>query len=432
MSAAAAAARMGDEVAHGFGMLAMVAGAVAGAVIGVAIVGATAVTGGMALAVVAGSIAGAGLSLGQLVKGVNRVFNLPEPSSGALMTGSPNIRINGRPAIRAHLDIAACSGFPINHYPMPAVPVAEGSASVRFNGMPAARIGSKMVCGAHIKNGSSNVTIGGETMQTDTVWDSEEWTEYGLMALGFVALGAAGGAIGWAKTLAGFVGGAVAFEGIGRLGDAIGPGYRDIFQGLAGVALLGLGLKSVFKSKQTGGQETLVPPKVENIKTQQVFSNKEITTIKTKNLEEQINHAAKIIPGLEVEQARTLLSAAFNPNKPVEVVIGGSRVRSIFENPNFRLDSDLDIGFAAKMKNSQIDKILDQFDAIGPLKSERGIKIFSGNNPPSGPIASPQEFFQRSGVREFPIERMGEPFGPSGYISFHPDGTITIVPPGIN
>ncbi len=155
------------------------------------------------------------------------------------------------------------------------------------------------------------------------------------------------------------------------------------------------------------------------------------TVLSTNGVAEQAQLASSMVPGLSETQARVLLDGAFNPNKPVEVVLGGSRVRSYFGEGTFRLDSDLDIGFNAKMKNNQVDRILDAFDAQGPLQSERGIRIFSGNNPPSGPIISPQEFFQRSGFRgPFPPERAGQSFGPSGFISFHPDGTITIVPPG--
>ncbi|MBA1380253.1 hypothetical protein FHK92_21010 [Pseudomonas brassicacearum subsp. neoaurantiaca] len=34
--------------------------------------------------------------------------------------------------------------------------IVEGSATVLINGKPAARLHSKMVCGAHIKSGSPN------------------------------------------------------------------------------------------------------------------------------------------------------------------------------------------------------------------------------------------------------------------------------------
>lgn len=161
-----AAARIGDEIAHGLGLLAIVAGAVVGAVVGAAVIGAVAVTGGAAVAIMAGSIAAGGLSMGLLVKGLCNLFNLPEPTSGVLARGSPDVYINGLPAIRAGLDMAAtCSGFLFNHFPMPMPLVAEGSETVFINGMPAGRLKDKLVCGAHIKSGSPNVIIGGEAMQ---------------------------------------------------------------------------------------------------------------------------------------------------------------------------------------------------------------------------------------------------------------------------
>ena len=154
------------------------------------------------------------------------------------------------------------------------------------------------------------------------------------------------------------------------------------------------------------------------------------TVLSTSGVSEQAQLASSMVPGLSEAQARVLLDGVLNPNKPVEVVLGGSRVRSYFGEGTYRLDSDLDTGFNAKMKNNQVDRILAAFDAQGPLQSERGIRIFPGDNPPSGPIISPREFFQRLGFRgPFPPERAGQPFGPSGFISFHPDGTITIVSP---
>lgn len=261
---AVAAARLGDEVAHGFGLMAMVAGAVVGAVIGAAVIGATVATGGAALAIMAGSIAAGGLGLAQIVKGVSTIFNLPEPTSGVLALGSRNIRINGRPAMRAHLDIAACSGLPMNHFPLPAVPIAEGSATVRFNGQPAARLHSKMVCGAHIKSGSPNVRIGGPTARTDFVWDVEQWAEWSLMALGVLSLGVAGrmawlagGRMGLLKFSGWVGGGLLGFEGLGQLGDRLGPGYRDVLQGVAALGLLGASAKNVIKSAKLARVELL-------------------------------------------------------------------------------------------------------------------------------------------------------------------------------
>lgn len=247
---AEAAARLGDEIAHGFGLLAMVAGAVVGVAAGVAVVGATALTGGLAAVVIAGAVAGGGLAGGQLMDGLNTVFNLPEPTSGVIATGSPNVLTNLRPAVRAMLDVAGCSGLPFNHPPLPMpVPVAEGSATVLINGMPASRLKSKLMCGAHLKTGSQNVIIGGETARLGFVFDLEAWTKTGLQILGLGAL-IGGGLFAAAAGLAAFglfagtvvVGGA-AFEGLGMIGDAIGPGYRDLLQGIAGLGLVAAGPK---------------------------------------------------------------------------------------------------------------------------------------------------------------------------------------------
>ena len=125
------AARAGDEIAHGFGLAAMVGGAVLGALAGAAVVAVSAATGGLAAVIIAGSVAGGGLSAAQLLKGLNTAFNLPEPSSGMLIGGSPNVFVNSRNAMRAGEDVAAaCSGFPMNHPPLPA-PVI--SATLSFN-----------------------------------------------------------------------------------------------------------------------------------------------------------------------------------------------------------------------------------------------------------------------------------------------------------
>ena len=57
-----------------------------------------------------------------------------------------------------------------------------------FFGKPAARLQSKMVCGAHIKTGSQDTFIGGPTERVAFVLDLEEWLHTGLEALGLAAL----------------------------------------------------------------------------------------------------------------------------------------------------------------------------------------------------------------------------------------------------
>lgn len=248
---AQAAARLGDEIAHGFGVAAMVAGAVAGALIGAAVVAATAATGGLAAVILAGAVAAGGLSMFQIVKGLTTIFELPEPTTGVLIRGSLNVYVNSRNAMRAGDDVSSsCSGLPLNHplWPFP-VTIAEGSATVYINGKPAARLHSKMVCGAHIKTGSHDTFIGGPTERVAFVLDLEEWLHTGLEALGMAAL--AGGlllvAMAGVAALAGFVAvGGLMMGGmtlLGELGDRLGPGYRDLFQGVAGMALLGFGPK---------------------------------------------------------------------------------------------------------------------------------------------------------------------------------------------
>jgi len=248
---AQAAARLGDEIAHGFGLAAMVAGAVAGALIGAAVVAATVATGGVALAIMAGSIAAGGLSMFQIVKGLSTIFNLSEPTTGTLIMGSFNVYINDRNAMRAGEDVSSsCTGLPMNHpiWPFPVL-IAEGSATVFINGKPAARLHSKMVCGAHIKTGSPNTFIGGPTVSVAFVLDLEGWMHSGLEALGMLAMGGAAilAAMAGVAALVGFVviGGTMmaGMALLGDLGDRLGPGYRDLLQGVAGMALLGLGPK---------------------------------------------------------------------------------------------------------------------------------------------------------------------------------------------
>lgn len=248
---AQAAARFGDEIAHGFGLAAMVGGAVVGALIGAAVIAATVATGGAALAIMAGSIAAGGLSMFQIAKGLSTIFQLPEPTTGVLIRGSFDVHINSRNAMRAGEDVSSsCSGLPVNHpiWPFPVV-IAEGSATVYINGKPAARLHSKMVCGAHIKTGSENTFIGGPSVSVAFVFDIEGWVHSGLEGLGLLAavggliLAAMAGVAALATAIV--IGGATMglMAGLGALGDRLGPGYRDLLQGIAGMALLGMGPK---------------------------------------------------------------------------------------------------------------------------------------------------------------------------------------------
>lgn len=263
---AEAAARMGDEIAHGFGLAAMVAGAVAGAVVGVLVVSAVAATGGLAAVIIAGAVAGGGLAMGQIVSGLTTIFNIPEPPSGVIAMGAFNVLTNMRPAVRALLDFAGgCTGVPMNHPPVPVpVPVAEGSATVLINSMPASRLKSKLVCGSHIKSGSENVIIGGETKAMAFVFDLEGWFHTGLEVLGIGALiggglyAIAAGALASGIFAATTVGTKYAMDGLGAFGDSLGPGYRDLFQGVAGMGLLLAGPKMARPTQKYIAENELV------------------------------------------------------------------------------------------------------------------------------------------------------------------------------
>jgi uncharacterized Zn-binding protein involved in type VI secretion len=240
------AARVADEIAHGYGMLAMVGGALVGVAAGIAVVGVMTITGGLAAVVIAGAVAGGGLAGDQIASGLETIFDLPEPTTGVLAVGSPNVFVNGRAAIRAELSSAAgCSGAPFNHFPMSgAVIVREGSGSVSINGQPASRLKSMLMCGAHIRTASHDVLIGGPTVQTGFIFDLEGWTRSGLQILGIGAAVGAGvfAAMAGAAAFGSFLGiGALGFagiEGVGMIGDAIGPGYRDLLQGLVGMGMV--------------------------------------------------------------------------------------------------------------------------------------------------------------------------------------------------
>lgn len=77
-----------------------------------------------------------------------------KPLSGSI--GSPNVLIGGQPAWRAGIDMHVC---PLTSGTVPHVGgvVTKGSTSVLINGMPAARMGDKI-----IESGPPNTIVKGE------------------------------------------------------------------------------------------------------------------------------------------------------------------------------------------------------------------------------------------------------------------------------
>lgn len=79
---------------------------------------------------------------------------------GNIVTGSPNVFINGKPAALATNSQVACSDDG------PSMQMAQGSDKVSINGQPASRVGDKTNCDAQVMEGSPNVFIGGGTVTT--------------------------------------------------------------------------------------------------------------------------------------------------------------------------------------------------------------------------------------------------------------------------
>lgn len=208
------AARVDDPIAHTASKGWMIAGLIGGALLGVA---AVAVTGGAALVVVS-TVAASACAGGGLGEVLGSMSWAPRHVTGTLKEGSPDVFINSRKAIRAHLSLGECdehSGTPQR--------VAEGSIKVYINNYPAARISDRLTCSAEIYQGSANVFIGGEKVQTDEINpEIPEWVNWVMLGVGAGALaviagpviallGTAGGMTG--GTLGNYVGGKIFGEG---------------------------------------------------------------------------------------------------------------------------------------------------------------------------------------------------------------------------
>lgn len=230
------AAREQDDIAHTASEGWLIAGAIGGAFVAAA---AMAVTGGVALvavsAVVAGACAGGGL--GELLGSMTWA---PRHISGQLTSGSADVYINDRPAIRAHFSVGACgehSGSPQR--------VAEGSAKVFINGYPAARIGDRLTCSAEIFSGSPDVFIGGDKVQTDDISpEIPPWISWTMLGVGGAALAVlASPAVALLGTLGGMGGGyAGSYLGSELVGEGSdGQKWMALAGSLAGGAAGGRG-----------------------------------------------------------------------------------------------------------------------------------------------------------------------------------------------
>jgi RHS repeat-associated protein len=87
--------------------------------------------------------------------------------------------------------------------------------------------------------------------------------------------------------------------------------------------------------------------------------------IKTEGIEEQLDFLEQNIHGFSREQGRALLEYAFNPERNLSVVFGGSRIRG-----NYSPTSDLDVGVGS-LTTSQAGRIIKKANKVEgglPLK----------------------------------------------------------------
>ena len=202
------AARIGDQVSHSSAFAGLILGALAGAVIGAAIVA----TGGAAALAIAGA-ACTGASLGGMLGEL--VGSMITANSGPIITGSPTVHIggNGKQAAIACGSKVACVAHKLSM-------VAQGSATVFIEGLPAARKTDKGTCAFVIAQGCSSVFIGGPVTTCAPIGSEVPWqAEAALLILGLAGGGLAMAAkgLGMAAIAARLGGGLV-----GGIGGAMG------------------------------------------------------------------------------------------------------------------------------------------------------------------------------------------------------------------
>jgi len=208
----AKAARLHDPIGHSPTMSWLLAGLLAAAAIAVAAV-AIVGTGGLAAVAIVGGAAAAGAGLGEVMSTMSWA---PKEVVGKIVGAcSPTVFVNAIAAARAHLDMSEC-----DKHSGPK-PIATGSGKVFINSMPAARVDDKTTCSATITEGSGNVNIGGETVQTDEIAPEDlvpGWVHASLLVVGIGAAVVLGGPL---LAAAGLVGGIAGGMGGGWLGGKI-------------------------------------------------------------------------------------------------------------------------------------------------------------------------------------------------------------------
>lgn len=147
---------------------------------------------------------------------------------------------------------------------------------------------------------------------------------------------------------------------------------------------------------------------------------------------EQAQFLATNVPELSEAQAQMILGKAFGRDS--SAVFGGSRIRGDHTSGGFGVGSDIDVGFGglnANQAGKLIDGLNKQFMQDPSMLMLERTRITPGNSTPTiTEIVSPEEFFQRSGLRVAPDPKAGQPYVPSGSVTVAPDGRVIIIPPG--
>jgi uncharacterized Zn-binding protein involved in type VI secretion len=148
MSAALAAARLGDRITHGAAVAEHAAGALVSVVTG-ALVSAAGAAGA------ATATLGAGLGCGG-GRGITTADVIPFAVSGAVLAGSPTLLIGA-----ARMPVALATAAPLECAIHHGNIVRTGSASVSVGGMGLARQTDQTACGAIVSDGDKTVLVGG-------------------------------------------------------------------------------------------------------------------------------------------------------------------------------------------------------------------------------------------------------------------------------
>ena len=255
------AARVGDDIGHSGALAGMIAGTIVGGLIAAAggiLAGAMFIAGlGASCLGVGVLLAGASLAVGyysgELATAVRDSIADAGASGmtkkGVIISGSPDVFINGKPAAMAMGSAVKCSDDGSQQ-------MAEGSSRVFINGLPAARIGDRTTCDAKVMTGSDNVIIGGDPQQILPIQSEvPEWlynaSDLTLLFAGLT--GGWGGATGKAGALSELLGKIPGINKLARIACRAGT----LMTGVAAVGIIARPVDIVSGQKFLSGDDEL-------------------------------------------------------------------------------------------------------------------------------------------------------------------------------